>query len=373
MTKTDANIIYNSAAIKDPDKGTAGGDFSIIRYPHDLASNNHPHYVMFFINIRESDLGDMENKPALSSVSFDNSKENRTNTEGDNSTLLGAVAVAPVGAKIGEGIGGLASTYVQARTPTGAVATGLARKIVDVKKLGSLAGKFVGAGAGAAVGALFGATNGYARNQVLLKDVIALYLNGKPSSSFSASWGEEDLGPIGGIATENEGFGTDLVKNAAMKAAEKEGNGFMGNAMKAYEATTAMTPNPFKAQLFKNMKFRTFGFDYVFLPRNAEEYKSIKQIISTFKRYMHPLMGSSKYIMRYPAEFNISYYFKDGVNQELFRISNCALTDMTVEYGGTDFTTFKGTKGAPSEISMKLKFTELELLSQERFDMDTGF
>ena len=56
-------------------------------------------------------------------------------------------------------------------------------------------------------------------------------------------------------------------------------------------------------------------------------------------------------------------------NKALYKISNCALTNLSIEYGGTDFITFKGTQGYPTEISMKLEFTELEVLSRERIEV----
>jgi len=50
------------------------------------------------------------------------------------------------------------------------------------------------------------------------------------------------------------------------------------------------------------------------------------------------------------------------------RLPNCALTDLKVEYGGSDFTTFKGTNGAPSEMTLQLSFTELEILTADRIE-----
>jgi hypothetical protein len=76
-------------------------------------------------------------------------------------------------------------------------------------------------------------------------------------------------------------------------------------------------------------------------------------------------------MLNYPAEFNIVYYHKQSRNPELFRISNCALIDLSIEYGGNDFTTFRNNPGVPTEIAMKLTFTELEVLSRER--IEAGF
>lgn len=363
-TKKNAQDIFNSAAINNPKKSTGPvqmGELSILRYPQDLSSAQHPHYVMFFVSVRKSDLSEIE-KANVASFSFDNSKMNRPNPEGNGATVLGGIAGgtagAGVGANVGSAVGELASSLPNSQ------------KIASTRQLGNVVGGAAGTLGGAAVGA--GLANSFGeRDQVLLKDVVALYLSNKPVSSFSASWGEEDLGVVGGLSVDNAGIDPVAMGQAALlKYSEGKTLGAFGNPTKAFEATAGVTPNPFKAQLFKAMKFRTFSFDHVFMPRNKSEYIMVKQIINIFKKYMHPVLGQNKYIMRYPAEFTIQYFFKNNSNNELFRISNCALTDCTVEYGGTDFTTFSGIDGAPTEIKMKLKFTELEMLTRDRFEED---
>jgi hypothetical protein len=87
---------------------------------------------------------------------------------------------------------------------------------------------------------------------------------------------------------------------------------------------------------------------------------------------MHPTTGKQKFFLSYPAEFNIEYHYREnGRNTYLPQISSCALTNLKIEYGGSDFVTFKGTNGAPAEISLSLSFTELEVLTDER--VEQGF
>jgi len=50
-------------------------------------------------------------------------------------------------------------------------------------------------------------------------------------------------------------------------------------------------------------------------------------------------------------------------NTYLTKIADCALTNMSVDYGANStLTTVKGTSGAPTEIKMTLSFQELKLL-----------
>jgi len=49
------------------------------------------------------------------------------------------------------------------------------------------------------------------------------------------------------------------------------------------------------------------------------------------------------------------------------KISDCALKDVKVTYGPDGFfNTVAGTDGVPSEITMELNFTELEVLTANR-------
>ena len=350
-----ADDIFRSASIRDDTDATGG--FNVMRYPHDLASEQHPHYIMFFINVRNSDISEME-RNNLADVRFDNTKMNRVNTDGEGK-VVGIVA----GAQLGLQGGSRAGRYVEDVAP---LAGGVSSRAGAALRLGG-----VGALAGAAVG--LGAVMATDRSQVLLKDVIALYMSGLPTAKYSAAWGEEDLGLVGAFADASNPLNSfagagEMAGALMMKGSEGAGNTTIGNASQALQGTLAMTPNPFKAQLFKSMKFRTFSYVYNFLPKDEKEYRAVRQIINTFKRYMHPTLGAGKFILKYPAEFSIAYYYKGSTNAELFRMSNCALTNMTTEYGGTDFVTFRGSRGAPTEITLKLEFTELELLTRERFN-----
>jgi len=347
-----ADLIFNSAAIRQGTDETGG--FNVIRYPQDLATPQHPHYVMFFINVRESDIRGMANAPLTMNVKFDNTQANRPNTEGD----LGVLPTI-AGAQVGFAGGFFGGRFASETGRQGAAL-----------RLGA-AGAVVGAALGAGAGAL--AATQLDRSQVLLKDVIALYMAGKPVASYEAAWGEEDLGLVGAFADSANPLNSlseagNLAGALMMKGSESAGSRLIGNAGRAIQGTAAMTPNPFKAQLFKNMKFRTFSFEYTFLPKDENEYTSVKRIINLFKKYMHPSLGPGKFITKYPGEFSIAYYYKNAVNAELFRISNCALTSLTTEFGGSDFVTFRGKDGAPTEITLKMRFVELEMLTQERFN-----
>ena len=251
-------------------------------------------------------------------------------------------------------------------------------------------------GGGIAAAAVATAEGGSARDAKFLKYVVALYMNNKPRTEYNATWADEDLGALGGMASEAAGAirgimtgngegmagrakaALDAIKTAggagaamamqnADNAMNEMGLGGMGSIASAASAFSGTAVNPFKSQLFKTMNFRSFNFDYTFIPKNDYEMGQVLDIIDLFKYYMHPTLGEEKFFVSYPAEFQIEYHYRDeGRNTNLFRTSSCALTNMKVEYGGSDFISVRGTGGAPSEISLSLTFLELELLFRDR-------
>lgn len=346
-------------------------DFNIHRYPSDVGSETHPHYVMFFITTRSSDISSAEVR-AAENLQFDYSQNNTIGKTTVASAALvaaqGTAAGVQLGARAGEGVVNTVNT--------------VSKKTFDPqfgKALGGVAGGVAGAGAGLAIAAVIGN-----REQVLLRDAVALYMSGTPSTQYSAQWADQDLGLIAGL-TQQMGGSTDIASGAmnlirsgagstaAALLQQNTKNDLIGDIGGAASASAGVVVNPFKAQLFKSMGFRQFAYEYTFLPKNLPEYNSIKEIIKTFKKYMHPKLGKEKFIMSYPAEFTIAYYFRENPNDDLYRISNCALTNLSIDYGGgSDFTSFKSVDGSsggiPTEINLKLQFTELEILSRERIE-----
>jgi hypothetical protein len=159
-----------------------------------------------------------------------------------------------------------------------------------------------------------------------------------------------------------------------LREAEILGTGSIGEN---FSRALAVTTNPFKEQLFRNMGFRTFAFDYVFLPKSKNEALMVRNIVNTFKYYMHPGMNpSNPYWLTYPAEFDISFHSYGQPNEYLHKISSCVLTNLDVDFGSdNDFMTFKPDgedvngvtrAGYPTEITLKLQFTELEVLTRNR-------
>jgi hypothetical protein len=150
-----------------------------------------------------------------------------------------------------------------------------------------------------------------------------------------------------------------------------------GTFAKFASAQQRQVVNPMSLHLFKEVKRREFNFSYIFLPRNREEVKTCHEIIGLLKFFSHPARaeGSGRFL-DYPAEFQIKFLTADGLqNGYLPYIHKCALTGVKVKYGEeTTFTTFEtdGFGAAPTKITMELSFSELEILTRDRFGWELG-
>jgi hypothetical protein len=340
-----------------------------LRYPSDLNGNEYPHWIAFYPLIREGTADASRVSRRRGAKIFDVSGQNRSNA--DNAAAAGAAQGAVLGAQT-----------------AGVAALGNLKEIMGAK-----GGKSTLQAAGAAVGkwgvitglataggaAAGGLLNGIgARGLIFGAQSVVLGVHDRLSFGYAANYDTADLGGIvgavaaGKVSGENLlAGGTELAEMGARKLAKLAG-AIGGDAVSNLkEATSKKVENPYKEQLFKNMGFRKFGFEYKFAPRTraeAEEIFGRSGIISTFLHHMHPEQSQGGMFLIYPSEFLIVIYYKGEENKYVRKISNCALTNMTVEYGGDGFTTFQDTKGMPTEATMRLEFTELETLTNNRID-----
>jgi hypothetical protein len=167
------------------------------------------------------------------------------------------------------------------------------------------------------------------------------------------------------------GMGTVKQMDEALKdVGEKLGLEGDLNLKKYLEAGQRRVQNPFVLQLFESVERRTFDFDFEFIPKSQREVDEVYSIIRTFKRYSLPSRSYGGRFLDYPAEFRLTFVNTDKENLYLSRMARCALTDITLKYGTNPFTTFRPDEegAAPTQITMSLSFSEMEILTQDRID-----
>jgi hypothetical protein len=368
----------------------------VYRYPEDLGQGALKNYTVFYINVRNKGLTTAQRWSEVVDVPADRTRERRIRTEDKTvQASTGAqvtIASMGAGANVGKSVGGDG-------------ASGLVGAAVGA---GIVAGIELTTG-GAIQKTVLGGQTAEDLQVVQLKHVVALPLMTRPSATYKAGWVDMDTGIAGGMMQAGtaaafmdglKDIGSEITKGGegnvtAVFQKAMDNPAFQGpmasllykklisadmfgtGAGEVIEKATARTPNPFREQLFRTMGFRTFSFSYTFNPKSRKEAMDIRAIITLLKYHMHPGLTSLNFFLTYPAEFNIKYFYNGKESKFLHKISTCALTDLAVDYGSdNDFIVFSpdesGTQyGIPTEISLKLEFTELELLSKER--MDQGF
>ena len=345
---------------------------TVLRYPNDVSlSQAQQNYVMFYINTPEGTKTILDGEKILGVVASDG---NNVNFDNAHTEVVGGV--------VGAGLGGAATlSMLKAITAAGGAKVGAV-----MGGLALTAGTVVGAGLGAgAAGQYVAQKSQYNR----ISDAIVLGLANVPGVSYNATWEDVELGTLGGIMAGGASSvdaswgatGSDMAKLVLRNAVKIPGSAkslttatnLAGgvNPGGAIAGITKEVANPFREQIFKQVGFRTFQFQYVFLPSSKEETERVKSIIEKFVFHMHPDLSDTGVFFKFPSQFNIVYYFKDKENPYLRKISTCVLEKCDIKYGadGSKFASF--VNGAPVEVFMNLTFKETEILSKNR--IKSGF
>lgn len=328
-------------------------------YPEDLSNRaDLQHYIVFYVNAR-----------GKSKFKETNTVDVDVSTKGqnvvDNNVIARQARVQAGAAVAGATYAGIAAAVRKA--------TGNQLKLTSGKAaLGAAAGGIIGAGT---IEYLQQFSDSFrVKSPQRVTDAIMLPIQSLPDVKYSTKYKTFDFGTMAGLlggssAVDStaagrlgEGMAKALASMGTLAAAA--GFKFGEQAVEAAKFAAKVTTNPFKEVMFESVDYRTFSFSYTFLPKTQAEVYNVRRIIDLFKFHMHPELSKDGLFYVYPSEFEMQYYFRGEQNNFLHKISTCALTDMSVTYGDTTFSSFDD--GAPTQIKMTLSFRELELLTKER-------
>jgi len=217
---------------------------------------------------------------------------------------------------------------------------------------------------------------------------VALYMPPAIKASYSVVNGPTELGMAGlaakTFAETTSASGTQdqieaFLKGAggfALEAAKKTGVGLgeaigLGDISGAITKISGFAENPFSEVVFEKVNHRQFNYTFNLQARNKDEVEDIDKICKLFKFHMHPELENDISGGRYfkvPSEFEIHYAYQGQINNYLNKISRCVLTDVAIDYGGDQFSTFRqfdDQGAAPVSVSLTLSFTETEIMTKE--------
>ena len=325
------------------------------QYPSDLYDSNEKYggnYVIFYINVSDDSRLIKEN-PEL--VVNDDIPVRLRGGIADMNLTKGQVEVAGV----------------TAGAITGAVGGGLLA--------GNIKGAAVGAATGGAVGGISTgvvasvAGGKMARQQKRLVQAIAMHIPNQLNIRYSTEWQTEETFAFQAAAASSRELGKALTAENVKSMLTGTGSSIAANVALSHtpgiagalSAASGLAANPKREQIFKNVNFREFTFDYTFSPRDSKEAKNVLEIIKQFKYHMHPeYKDKNNFLFIYPSEFDIFYYQNNKENLNLHRHTSCILKDMNVNYTPNGaYNTFPD--GMPTQINVSLSFMELAILTKE--------
>ena len=169
------------------------------------------------------------------------------------------------------------------------------------------------------------------------------------------------------------GFGrimAEMLKKGAVTATEAFTGG--QGVAQAFDKAFGQALNPYIEVSFQIIGTRGFSYSFIFAPRKAKETDEVRDIIKLFRFHMLPeLKGTHHRYMGLPSTFDIHYMYQSGLpgvqakeNDFYNKIATCVLTDCDVNYT-PDENVRSFDSGAPTRITMDLKFMETEMITSE--------
>jgi len=307
-----------------------------VAYPMGLGSDEQPHWLQIQIRVRgQSTQG--KRMVTLGAQTYTNTAERRIDPKDTTKNTAGIAAVSVANNKM-----------VSLLAPIGV---------------------FAAVAAGAVVGAAASEISGD-NSLYTLDTIIGLGLQEPPKASYQTTWEGVDIGSTLSGGKIGAGLAVGLAGEAMKNKIDvgKEGTGGVTNegARAAIEKGLGKVKNPYKEQIFKNVEFRTFSFEYTFLPNSVQEANKISDMIMKLKSNMLPETAENAFYLIYPSEFSLKYMYKDAKNDHVHQFGDCVLIDMGVKYGTNDFVTFKNSNGIPAEIVVSLTFREIVPINANR-------
>ena len=200
------------------------------------------------------------------------------------------------------------------------------------------------------------------------------------TGSIINTFGQEGIG--GGFDTVKQIFGqigkdaaaaakNSQIQNAVLAAISGAAIGNLGGNVTANQLVSRATGQVFQPNLellFNGVNLRVFPFTFEFFPRNRDEGIEVKRIIRMLKESMLPSKGGAEGVfISAPHIFQLTYMKGDGSHPFLNKFLPMALTNMSVNYTGSNtYSTFYD--GTPTHIKIEVLFKELNPIYREDYD-----
>jgi len=171
--------------------------------------------------------------------------------------------------------------------------------------------------------------------------------------------------------SENSGLTdfTERLTSAASASVTAAATGLVnqlsGQAGQAASAYFGIAVNPYQTVLFEKPEFKTHNFSWKFMPRDAAESGSIRNIIRTFQYHMSPGVSDTiGLFFSYPSMVTISLF---PSSEFLYRFKPCVIKSVNVNYAAAGAPSFFKSTQAPTAITMSIELQEIEYWTNNDF------
>jgi hypothetical protein len=145
--------------------------------------------------------------------------------------------------------------------------------------------------------------------------------------------------------------GADYLKHKGVKAVE----GVLGNLSNVFEHKAGIYLSDRMAVTYKGPNFRSVSFSWDLIPQNAEDSKTITQIVDSIRSYARSLGTAG--VGSYPALWDVDVYMGKEPRAQW---SACFIEAFDVKYsGGSENTTAVMIDGAPIITTIDITFKEM--------------
>jgi len=218
--------------------------------------------------------------------------------------------------------------------------------------------------------------------------VISLYMPPTVKVEYNVKYADQEIGTLAMLGKDAiaafQGAGSDTtskltaVGKSLTGSGAKEGvtnlinttlDGVASGARALQQIESGKVITPRMEMMFEGVGRRSFSYTFAFIPKSAQEAKTIERIIYAFKENMMPEYSNpnTRREMNIPNVFDIQYMYQSTENKFLNKISTCFLQKIDVTYGADRYTAYDPVDGSPppQKSSITLSFVEMETLSRD--------
>lgn len=137
----------------------------------------------------------------------------------------------------------------------------------------------------------------------------------------------------------------------------------------AVSAGTAVTANPHKRSVFRDVALRTFTFSFLMSPQSQVESQAIEDIVDFFRENAYPEKIAGDLGYKFPTKFYISFLYNSVQMSQAPRILPSYLTSVNTTLNPRSSSFFKD--GKANEVQLTMSFQEERALTKE--DIKGGY